>query len=188
MESPSKARRVLELANEQQIVKSGAIKKLKMKNSRLTKKVASLQSLLQDIQNKLLITESAKSILEVSVSSFFHATFYCIEINFYWFWNLNTFIKFNLGINTRNTCWITDKQIKEASIKTRVPCWASGLCIDIAFLFIEGLWLREKKLSNLLTTSIYFEKMVPVYWWFSRIHKCSIISIKNESLRSNKIK
>ncbi|GBM33451.1 hypothetical protein AVEN_55778-1 [Araneus ventricosus] len=83
MESPSKARRVLELANEQQIVKSGTIKKLKMKNSRLTKKVASLQSLLQDIQNEPLITESAKSILQASVSSFFHAVFYCIEINFY---------------------------------------------------------------------------------------------------------
>ncbi|CAL1289336.1 unnamed protein product, partial [Larinioides sclopetarius] len=67
MESPSKARRILELANQQQNVKSATIKRLKRENFRLTKKVASLQSLLQDIQNKLLITESAKSILEVSI-------------------------------------------------------------------------------------------------------------------------
>ncbi|CAL1284507.1 unnamed protein product [Larinioides sclopetarius] len=67
MESPSKARRVLELAYQQQNVKSATIKRLKRENFRLTKKVASLQSLLQDIQNKLLITESAKSILEVSI-------------------------------------------------------------------------------------------------------------------------
>ncbi|CAL1264102.1 unnamed protein product [Larinioides sclopetarius] len=66
MESPSEARRFFELANQQQNVKSATIKRLKRENFRLTKKVASLQSLLQGIQNKRLIAEPAKSSIESS--------------------------------------------------------------------------------------------------------------------------
>lgn len=68
--SPTKAKKVLTLANENVRTYRKKIKYLKQKNSRLKKRITSLKEVLNEIKKKSLITDSASKILEVIIRIF----------------------------------------------------------------------------------------------------------------------
>ena len=66
MDSPRKARKLLQIASNVIEKKDKQLKSLKQKNKILEKRVASLEEILENLKKKDLVSETASNVLQVS--------------------------------------------------------------------------------------------------------------------------
>lgn len=80
MKSPTKARKMLQIAKNQHKKSSAKIREISRKKKRLEKKICSLQEILQIMKKKCLISHSASNVLEVyfNFSNYFKLVSFCM--------------------------------------------------------------------------------------------------------------